>query len=89
MGSPGSAGRDGSLPTSPNSSYSDGDTSISSFGPTISTKRQLGPEKKPRFDFAHLAESVSRDLQETDESETGSRDAQIISHAFTYIERIR
>ncbi|WAR17705.1 OSR1-like protein [Mya arenaria] len=74
LGSPGATTRDGSLPTSPNSSYSDGDTS--GYSHTTSPERQHSPpstEKKPRFDFAHLAESVSRDLQETDESETGSR----------------
>lgn len=43
---------------------------------------------KPRFDFAHLAESVSRDLEATEESR--SKEAQITSHAYTlYQERDR
>jgi hypothetical protein len=48
----------------------------------------LSEGKKPRFDFAHLAEAVSRDLEEDDEHR--SRDAQIVSHVTSFIqERIR
>ncbi|KAH3713722.1 zinc finger protein 84-like isoform X2 [Dreissena polymorpha] len=80
-----------SLPSSPNSSYSDADSSVVSGHNTSSELEStpLDSKKSTRFDFAHLAESVTRDHEEVDET-SESRDAHVISHAYTFIqERMR
>lgn len=82
--------RASSLPSSPHSPGSDCNTS---FGLDSSADSMCTPEskkcdqKKPRFDFAHLAQAVSRDLDEADENK--NHDALIISNVpnhITYIE---
>ncbi|XP_053383133.1 protein odd-skipped-related 2-like [Mercenaria mercenaria] len=83
--------RKSSLPCSPHSPGSDCNQSAvldSSSDSVFSPKTEKSDEKKPRFDFAHLAEAVSRDLEEADENK--SHDAQIVSHVASFIqERIR
>lgn len=83
--------RNSSMPSSPCSPHSDCNQSSvldSSSESVCSPKPEKSEGKKPRFDFAHLAEAVSRDLEEDDEHR--SRDAQIVSHVTSFIqERIR
>ncbi|KAL4218213.1 embryonic skeletal limb joint morphogenesis [Mactra antiquata] len=73
-----------SLPSSPcspevdNLSVSALDSSRDSIGsPDTTCKKEI----KPRFDFAHLAESVTNEKSE----DCQSRDAQIFSHAYPYV----
>lgn len=42
-------------------------------------------KKTKKFDFAHLAEAVTRDIEDTDRNEP--RDAYVISHALTFIQQ--
>ena len=44
-------------------------------------------KSKPRFDFAHLAEAVSREVDEMNSKDgSESKDAQIISHSPAYFQ---
>lgn len=76
----------GSLPSSPRSPGSECNQSVTldSSTDSVCSPKPQKQEKKPRFDFAHLAEAVSQDLDTSDENR--SHDAQVISHALAYIQ---